>query len=222
MSAEDIQAEQGLPLPGNPYTARRVPGDIQRQLFAPGRRAAMPGETGAPAATPPPQIQIGTVAIYDTLPANAGDFNWTDEFADVSAGAQGTNVIIQTRIVPDGRVFYLRDLRLNIIDIEYTIAEVGTFSIGIPVQTFTYTVFRNYGAEVFNQDIRVEALDNYNPVFLVAGPADVITVAVTYDFSAIVFPVGAIDITVHFLSHMRGELLTPNDMPVVYTALKKD
>lgn len=228
MSAEDILGQQTTTrrIVTPAMQRRNVPPDIVRELLAPGTRAAPtgPGVPLGSQAAPglPPTIQIGTTAVYTTLPANAGNFNWTDEALDVTQTAVNTDVLVQTRTVPDGRIFYLRDFRLNVIDVTYEISEVGTFSIGIPPQTFTYTVYRNFNTEVFNQDIRVEPLDNYNPIFLVAGPADVITVTVDYDYSAVVFPMGAINITVYFLSHMRGELLTPNVMPVPYTALLRE
>jgi hypothetical protein len=226
MSAEDIQTSQGLPLPGGSVD-RRMPPDIQRQLNAPGVRKAVTVQTGGqqdPIVAPPtlnavpPSINIGTDAIYNTLPANAGNFNYTQTITLTSTtitGGIATNAQIFTTTIQQGRIFYLRDMRVNVTDTRYDF-EGTEIDNGIPPQTITLTVFRNTGAEVFNQNIIVEPLDNYNPVFLIAGPGDSVSVAVSFDYSSLPNIPNEVDL----ITHLRGELLVPNDMPVPYTALK--
>ena len=228
MSAEDIERQQstGGPTPAmrpvRSYGPRAIPPDIQRQLNAPGNRLTHTDvQAGAPAPFQEnvPVVHIGTEPVYSTLPANAGNFNYTQEMSVDSSADPGVavNALVFSQVVPRGRILYLRDVRVNVLGSFYENEDLELIAEGIPPGTFEYTVFSDSGAEVYNQNIRVEPLDNYNPVSLIAAPGTTVTIRVSFDYSSLPFPPTQVD----FIVHVRGDLLVPNDMPVPYTALSR-
>ncbi len=188
---------------------RGIPADVQRQETLRERiEQTLPQQWEQTA----PDIGAGTIPIYETLPANAGNFNFTQE--TTLTGSVVVSQIVLTEIVPEGRALYVRDMRVNITDALDATSTPAT--IGIPNDIFTVAAFRNDGSEFNNQGIELEPLDGFNPIFLSAGPLDVFSIKVSYDFSAQVTVPGSVT----FLTHVRGDILLINDMPTVYTALQ--
>lgn len=218
MSAEDIQNEQmGGRRQQTPamraragYGPKVLPPDIAREYLArtvagqqPQQQSTYQQEIELPAAN-------DTLSVYSILPANAGHFNYgviTNVNVSGSSAIQN-NVPIFSRVVPSGRVAIVRSVQVNIED---------WVSMAIPTDAFTFTVLRNGNAEVFNQNIFCQAFDDPYNVLLIAGPDDIISVTVSFDFSSVTPPYsGGPD----FLVHVAGDILLQNEMPVPYTALK--
>jgi hypothetical protein len=233
MSAEDIERQQstaGPTLPMRPqpgYGPKHVPPDIERQYNNVGNRAARTDVTGGgamPTQESIPVVPIGTEPVYDTLPANAGKLNETQQFTvDATLIPPGVGIAVNQSVflleVPQGRVLYTRDIRVNIIDSTTANDDEPPVqvSIGIPPGLFSFSLVKNRGADVFNQSIEVEPLDNYNPIFLIGAPGDIVEVMVNFDYSDLI----VVPNFVTFLVHLRGEYLTPNRAAVPYTALLK-
>lgn len=159
-----------------------------------------------------PKVQSGTVPIYNTLPANGGRFAFgqANNLAIVEPELANT-VQVFLITVPHGRVLIANEFRVNVEDV----LNLGV-SIGIPTVPFNISIFLNNQAEVFNQNITIQALDNYYPCYVIGGPGDVVTISATFDFSVI----GAFD-QVDFISHLRGDMLIQNELQTQYTGLRQ-
>jgi len=174
--------------------------------------SSAPDELPTQALPPTPKIQSGVMATYDTLPANGGRFSF-GQLAQVGLSNDVAALVFQTQ-VPAGRVLIARQFRVNIED-TFSIGSSVTDSLGIPTVPFTVSLFLNGNAEIFNQNIFVQAFDDYYPCALIAGPMDIVTITVNYDFSGLPTPPG----NVIFITHLNGDILLPNELPVQYTAL---
>jgi hypothetical protein len=217
MSAEDIQdAQSGGRRRQTPamrarsgYGPKVLPPDIAREYLArtvagqPQQQSTYQQDIELPAAH-------DTLSVYSILPANAGHFNY-GVITNVNVSGLSpiqNNVPIFSQVVPAGRVAIVRAVQVNI---------EGWTGMAIPTDAFTFTVLRNGNAEVFNQNIFCQAFDDPYNVLLIAGPNDIISVTVSFDFSSVTGPyVGGPD----FLVHVAGDILIQNEMPVPYTALK--
>jgi hypothetical protein len=165
------------------------------------------------------KIKGGADAIYDTLPANGGRANYSlrsflVEFPDDSGLFTAQEVLRQ--IIPDGRVFFARQIRVNMLDLA---DDITGESIGIP-QDFVYvTLARNGQIEVFNQKIGLSPLDGFIPVSLWAGPGDVVQVLFTADYSA--FASVDFDLLATVEVNLIGDILMTDGKPYPYTGLKE-
>lgn len=169
---------------------------------------------------PAPKIQSGVMPCYDTLPANGGKFSF-GQLLGVSGVVAQSNLVVFTQQVPAGRVLFARNFRVNIED---TFSAPGpgsfpppTFSLGIPTIPYSVTLYVNGNAEVFNQQIFVQAMDDYYPCSLYAGPLDIVTIAVSFDFTALPSPPGVVE----FITHLNGDMLLPNELSTPYTGLRQ-
>lgn len=156
-----------------------------------------------------PKIASGVMPSYDALPANAGRFNFgqLSSFSTVSGVAIGS--VVFTQQVPAGRVVIARKFRVNI--------EGFDGSSSIPPFPFTVTLYVNGQADIYNQAIFIQPLDDWYDCQLIAGPFDIITMALDVDYGAFV-PSSA---TVQAIAHLAGDMLLPNELPVQYTALRQ-
>ena len=125
----------------------------------------------------------------------------------------GINVPVLTQVIPAGKIAFALDFKCNIFDVE----QVGS-SIGVPDTTYQVSIAVDNAALANNQNISVRPFDDFNPIFVIADESTTLTVRVTFDFSFL--PAAAVT-DIFFLTHLRGDMLLPNDMPVPYTALKK-
>lgn len=156
-----------------------------------------------------PKITSGVMPSYDVLPSNAGRFNFgqLSSFSTTSGTAIGR--VVFTQQVPAGRVVIARKFRVNIEGFN------GGFSI--PPLPFTVTLYVNGQADIYNQVIFVQPLDDWYDCQLIAGPFDIITMTLDVVYGDFL-PVGA---TVQAIAHLSGDMLLPNELPVQYTALRQ-
>lgn len=179
------------------YGPRRAPADLRQGLIPPSNQS------------PADKLTYDTLSVYELLPANAGHLSY---------GALATRLIstgrrlaraqeIFSKIVPQGRVAIVRAAKVNI----------DASTTGIPTTPYSFSLLRNGNIEVFNQDIFVQAFDDFYPVYLIAGPGDVISIEVSYDFTASL-PIGST--TIDWMVHLTGDMLVTNELPIPYTGLK--
>jgi len=205
---EPIKRERGEFDVRTDIISRPVPHDVQRQsqIYSELLNAPPP----PPSATPGNMLANDTLSVYELLPANAGHLSYGALFDQGLSNAEGiifNGLEIFSKVVPPGRVAYVRAASVNI----------DTETNGIPAIPYSFSILRNGNVEVFNQDIFVQAFDDFYPVYVIAGPGDIITITVSYDFSAaIAIPSGIR----RWLVHLTGDMLLPNELPIPYTGLK--
>lgn len=216
MSAEDIlnqqtTSRQNVPAGATPagFGPKTLPPDIAREYMGRVTSGHQVSVQQAAQQIALPQA-ADTLSVFTTLPANAGYFNYGNQkTVNISGlGAIQNNVQIFSQVVPQGRVALVNSVRVNID---------SWVEKSIPTVPFTFTLLRNGNAEVFNQNIFVQAFDSSYPVFLAAGPGDIISVNVSFDFSSITPPYVSGPV---FLVHVQGVMMLQNDLPVPYTGLK--
>lgn len=158
-----------------------------------------------------PKIASGVMPSYDVLPANAGRFN----FGQLASVALSTNTVstqvVFTQIIPQGRVVIVNKFRCNVE------GSNGLNGSGIPPTPYTVTLFLNGQAEIYNQVIFVQPLDDWYDCQMIAGPGDIITVQMQGDFSTLT----SIPTSLQFITHLTGDMLLPNELPTQYTALRQ-
>ena len=159
-----------------------------------------------------PKIPSGVVPTYNTLPANGGRFAF-GQLSDITGlGAGSQTAVIFSQVVPAGRVLLAKEFRVNVEDV----LNSGS-SLGIPTNTFSVSIYVNNNAELFAQNIQVEALDDYYPTSAIAGPGDEVTIKVNFNFSSVTPRPDE----VKFIANLRGDILITNEMPTQYTALRQ-
>lgn len=198
------------------FRRRRGLGDLteskkeERGEFAQ-NSGAKPTELPSESAQPQtPKIQSGVMPSYDVLPANAGRFNFGQQGnAVVAHNTSSTyDAVVFTAVVPAGRVVLARKFRVNM-------DKTDTNSFSIPPDPFQITLFVNGNAEIYNQQIFAQPFDDWYACQLIAGPLDIITISVKGEFGP-----SAIG-TITFISHVSGDMLLPNELPIPYTALRQ-
>lgn len=172
--------------------------------------ASLPSE--APQNTQTPKIPSGVTPTYPTLPANAGHFSYGQQ-ATVS-GATATNAIVFTQIIPPGYVMYANNFSVTVEDT--SVFQTATVDLGVPLKAIQVTLFLNGQAALFNQNIFIQPFDGYYPCTIIGRGGDIVTIGVTYNYSAQPTPPD----TVYFTAHLNGDMLLPNELPIPYTALK--
>lgn len=192
-----------------PQSLARERGELRQ------RRGAAPlqlqSDSGANKSAP--VVPAGVMPIYDTLPANGGRFAYGQTTA-LGVESESTFFgIIFTQQVPQGRVLIAREFRVNI---EGSL-DNDDVENGIPPYPFEVSLYVNGNAEVFTQQIQVQALDDYYPTSLIAGPGDVITIGIYAEFGGV-----SGDLTIlNTIANLRGDMLIINEMSTPYTGLKQ-
>lgn len=156
-----------------------------------------------------PKIPSGVMPSYDALPANAGRFNFGQLSTLNTSTSAPTVGVVFTQRVPAGRVVVARKFRVNI--------EGSNGGTSIPPTPFTVTLFLNGQAEIYNQVIFVQPLDDWYDCQLIAGPLDIITMSINIDFTTVISPPADIELS----AHLSGDMLLPNELPVQYTTLRQ-
>lgn len=152
--------------------------------------------------------------VYQTLPPNAGNFSIGQEVTLDGQGdgyLRGTREVVLSTTVPAGVVMYSTRFMINVID-TYT----GSVSAGVPRRSFTAYLYANKASKPYNQGIAMLPFDDWYACTIIAGPGDLVEIAVTYDFSIAM----SIPDEVKFITHLEGQMLSTNDMQPEYTALK--
>lgn len=157
-----------------------------------------------------PAAPVGIMPVYSTLPANVGHFSFGQE--STSPANLANNFVCFRYVVPNGRVIQASSFRVNVVD---TFDALGV-STGVPINLLTLALFVNDVSEPYNQDIKAQPFDGAYPCTIVAAPLAIITIAVTYDYSAIP---AAID-SVLFKADLFGDMLFQNDVQTENAALR--
>lgn len=195
---------------------RRYIGDLtESKKDERGEFAQQPGS--APAELPTqviagaPKIASGVMPSYDVLPANAGRFNFGQlASVDLSTSSISTRTVF-TQQIPQGRVAIVNKFRCNVE------GSNGLNGSGIPPTPYTVTLFLNGQAEIYNQVIFVQPLDDWYDCQMIAGSGDIITVQIQGDFSVLI----SLPSSLQFITHLTGDMLLPNELPTQYTALRQ-
>jgi len=184
-------------------SAGRVPAGLPKRMLPGGSR--LNGQSSQV-----PNIPVGILPVYGTLPANVGHFSFGQE--SISPVNADNNFICFLYEVPDGRVIQASSFRVSVVDTY----DAGGASTGVPRDLLTLSLFVNDASEPYNQGIKAQPFDGAYPCTIVAAPKNVIKIAVTYDYSAVP---AAID-SVKFKADLFGDMLLQNDVQTENTALR--
>ena len=239
MSAEEIQAQQMGGLGDLTEPIKRERGEFFEQDARIPRRGGIPSDIARPQNVPAPNfdpsafskpgkvppIEPGTLPIYDTLPANAGRSNfsaqplvvWSAVPTDLPQG-NFINRVVLSQVIQDGRVFFANKLRVNVIQ-TYDNANYPDTTYGVPQGFIFVTLKRNGEVEIYNQDIGLAPLDGFFPVWLWAGPGDLVEVLLSADYSALASGEGGVDVSIAVQVNLTGDILVTNKAPYPYTGL---
>lgn len=157
-----------------------------------------------------PGVPVGILPVYSTLAPNVGHFSFGQEAT--SAANQATNFVCFTYTVPKGRVIQADSFRVNVVDT----FDAGGVSTGVPLNLLTLALFVNDVSEPYNQDIKAEPFDGDYPCTIVAAPLSIITIRVTYDYSAVAAAIAS----VLFKADLYGDMLFQNDAQTENTGLR--
>lgn len=152
-------------------------------------------------------VDIGTDAVYSTLPANAAKINETQNFTVDFESANALTVLSYT--VPLGRVLYLHHVSMILTGETYP----GLGIAIIPSALIPVTIRVNGSADVWNQGILVDPLGNGINCHVIIPAGQTVSIYASF---ASVTNLGALTGYCSIL----GDILLGNDMPEPYTALQ--
>lgn len=156
-------------------------------------------------------VDIGTDAVYSTLPANAAKLNETQEFTiDGEATPDPQYVTVLTYEVPLGRVLYLKhvDLVFTWIDSDGAVFASGV----IPGALVHMTIKVNGSADLYNQQMLIDPLSNGIDCHIIAGAGQTVKISVRAGSN---LTLG----NLYGYCAITGDVLLGNNMPEPYTAL---
>lgn len=185
-------------------SAGKVPSGLPERML-PGGGSKLQGKSSLA-----PNIPVGYLPVYSTLPANVGHFAFGQESTSPVNVAQ--NFVCFSYEVPNGRVIQASSFRVNVVDTY----DAGGASTGVPRELLTLALFVNDASEPYNQDIKAQPFDGAYPCTIVAAPKNRITIAVTYDYTAVPAAIAS----VKFKADLFGDMLLQNDVQTENTALR--
>lgn len=216
---EPLKRERGEFVPS---AAGRSPRTVPADLLPGARRALPPLNSSVVTSVQPVvanKVGFGAQSSYDTLPANGGRANYSSQVT-IAESIIHTGLFtaekVLTQIIPAGRVFFARQLRVNVVDLFDSLTEL---SFGIPPNFILISIARNSDIEVFNQAIGLAPLDGFIPISLWAGPGDKIEVIFTANYED--FAGSDINLSADLEVNLCGDMLVTNDKPYPYTGLSE-